>query len=306
MTFFLVCMYVMYIQLNSPRPKKKKLATLHGLLFVGSFSSQVLNSFDKSKSKGVSRTAELNVPAKGGQQQLPLVQHNSQPLRGGQVKSDSPKTSHGKFLVLKPVWENGMFKDGSNPTGNVNSRAPNCLPSSVASSATIPNSSRNQNNLNPPSALERKVAALDLKSGSTLEKRPPSTQLQSRNDFFNLIKKKTSVHCSTCLQDAGVCTSPVKEKSGIVNGKVVGAAVHPSTVTDEEVTAHGNTTEEVQRFSEVVNKRLSPNIASCTDEEEAAFLRSLGWEENSGEDEGLTDEEINAFYQQVWCLLPIL
>lgn len=244
------------------------------------------------------------MPAKGGQQQLPLVQHTSQPLRGGQVKSDSPKTSHGKFLVLKPVWENGVLKDGSNPISNVNNRAPNCQPS-VASSAT-PNFSRNQNHLNPPSSLERKVAALDLKSGSTLEKRPPSTHSQSRNDFFNLIKKKTLVNGSTCLQDSSICSSPIKEKSGIVNGEVVGAAVHPSTITDEEVISNGNTTEGVQRFSKAVNKNLSPNIALCTAEEEAAFLRSLGWEENSGEDEGLTDEEINAFYQQVWCLLPIL
>lgn len=28
------------------------------------------------------------------------------------------------------------------------------------------------------------------------------------------------------------------------------------------------------------------------DEEEAAFLRSLRWEENGGEDEGLTEEEL--------------
>ncbi|XP_038899422.1 uncharacterized protein LOC120086719 [Benincasa hispida] len=265
----------------------------------------VLNSFEKSKSKGASRPAEMNVPGKGGQQQLSLVQHNSQPLRGGQVKSDSPKTTHGKFLVLKPVWENGVLKDGSNPISNVNSRTANCQPSSVASSAT-PNTLRNQNNLNPSSSLERKVAALDLKSGSTLEKRPPSAQSQSRNDFFNLIKKKTLVNGSTCLQDSGICTSSIKEKSGIVNGEVVSAAVHPSTVTDDEVASNGDTTEEVQRFSEVVNKSLSPNKALCTDEEEAAFLRSLGWEENSGEDEGLTEEEINAFYQQYMKLKPSL
>jgi hypothetical protein len=50
------------------------------------------------------------------------------------------------------------------------------------------------------------------------------------------------------------------------------------------LTSNGGSLEEVQRFSE---------------EEEAKFLRSLGWEENSGEDEGLTEEEINAFIQEV-------
>lgn len=41
------------------------------------------------------------------------------------------------------------------------------------------------------------------------------------------------------------------------------------------------------------------------EEEEVSFLRSLGWpwEENSGEDEGLTEEEINAFCSKVICLL---
>ncbi|XP_022976345.1 uncharacterized protein LOC111476775 isoform X2 [Cucurbita maxima] len=264
-----------------------------------------VHSFEKSKSKGASRTAEVNVPAKGGQQQLPLGQHNSQPLRGGQIKSDSPKTTHGKFLVLKPVWENGVLKDGSNPISNVNSRTANCQPSSVASSATTI-TSRNQNNLNPSSSLERKVAASDLKSGSTLEKRPPSTQLQSRNDFFNLIKKKTVVNGSTSLQDSGIFTSPVKEKSGLVSGEIGNAAMHPSTVTDDEVASNGDTAEEVQRSSDVVNKSLSTNLALCTDEEEVAFLRSLGWEEDSGEDEGLTEEEINAFYQQYMNLKPSL
>ena len=33
------------------------------------------------------------------------------------------------------------------------------------------------------------------------------------------------------------------------------------------------------------------------DEERAVFLRPLGWEKNSGEGEGLTEEEINAFHE---------
>ena len=33
-----------------------------------------------------------------------------------------------------------------------------------------------------------------------------------------------------------------------------------------------------------------------SEEEEAAFMRSLGWEENA-EDGELTEEEINSFYQ---------
>ncbi|KAJ7524582.1 hypothetical protein O6H91_17G020800 [Diphasiastrum complanatum] len=42
-----------------------------------------------------------------------------------------------------------------------------------------------------------------------------------------------------------------------------------------------------------------PDGPTCSEEEEEeAFLESLGWEDNAGEGEALTKEEINAFYQQ--------
>ncbi|KAK8298897.1 hypothetical protein V6Z12_D05G287300 [Gossypium hirsutum] len=53
-------------------------------------------------------------------------------------------------------------------------------------------------------------------------------------------------------------------------------------------------------------KNMSATAMVYPDEEEAAFLRSLGWEENTGEDEGLTEEEINAFYQEYMKLRPSL
>ncbi|GMH00291.1 hypothetical protein Nepgr_002130 [Nepenthes gracilis] len=39
-------------------------------------------------------------------------------------------------------------------------------------------------------------------------------------------------------------------------------------------------------------------------EEEAAFMRSLGWEPNAGDDKGLSEEEINAFFQEYIKLRP--
>ena len=62
---------------------------------------------------------------------------------------------------------------------------------------------------------------------------------------------------------------------------------------DAEVICHGNAHVEL-------NKPDYDRNDTILDEEEAAFLRSLGWVEDSGEDEeGLTEEEINAFYQEV-------
>ncbi|GLJ06811.1 hypothetical protein SUGI_0049040 [Cryptomeria japonica] len=52
-----------------------------------------------------------------------------------------------------------------------------------------------------------------------------------------------------------------------------------------------------------IDARVYPEPVNCVshmisdEEKELAFLRSLGWDENAEEDP-LTEEEINAFYQQ--------
>lgn len=257
-------------------------------------SFQALNSSDKSKPKAAVRAGELNAPAKGGQQQPSQLHQANQSLHGGPVKSDAPKTSHGKFLVLKPVWENGVSspKDVTSPTNNASSRAANSPLAVAPPVVSAPSRSPNNPKI---SAVERKVAALDLKSGSTLEKRPLS-QVQSRNDFFNLLKKKTSVNNSITLPDSGPnISSPTLEKSGDITREVYSDPASPCIENGgDEVTGNGDGSEEVQRFS-----GTGPSAAVYPDEEEARFLRSLGWEENSGDDGGLTEEEINAFYDQV-------
>ncbi|XP_062025988.1 uncharacterized protein LOC133742337 [Rosa rugosa] len=264
--------------------------------------SSALNSSDKLKPKTAVRAGEMNATVKGGQQQPSQSHHANQSLHGGPVKSDAPKTSHGKFLVLKPVWENGISsspKDVTSPTSNASSRAANS-PLAVAP-PVVSASSRSPNNPKL-SAVERKVAALDLKSGATLEKRPSLSQVQSRNDFFNLLKKKTSVNSSNTLPDSGPnISSPTMEKSGDITREVFSDPASPHIENGGEVTGNGDSSEEVQRFS-----GTGPSAAVYPDEEEARFLRSLGWEENSGDDGGLTEEEINAFYDQYMKSRPSL
>ncbi|KAK9002944.1 hypothetical protein V6N11_060518 [Hibiscus sabdariffa] len=140
--------------------------------------------------------------------------------------------------TVRARWENGVSsptqKDVVTPTTNVNSKV--TTNQHVAAVTSVP--ARNSNNPKHTTG-EHKAAALNPIAGFTVEKRPSLAQTQSRNDFFNLLKKKTSTNTSA-------------------------------------------------------------------DEEEAAFLRSLGWEENSGDDEGLTEEEINTFYQEYMKLRPTL
>ncbi|XP_012078152.1 mediator of RNA polymerase II transcription subunit 1 isoform X2 [Jatropha curcas] len=251
--------------------------------------SSVLNSSDKSKPKTVVRSGEMNMAAKSMQQQSSALHPTNQSL-GIHVKTDAPKTSHGKLFVLKPGWENGVSpspKDIASPTNNV-SRAANSQLAAPASVTSVP--LRSPNNAKLSSSGERKSANSNMISAFNVEKRPLS-QTQSRNDFFNLLKKKTSNSSPALPDSSSVVSSPTSEKSCEVNKEVVSAPTSPQAIKDgAELTSNGGTHEEVQRFSE----------------EEAAFLRSLGWEENSGEDEGLTEEEINAFYQEYMKKKPSL
>ncbi|KAG6490734.1 hypothetical protein ZIOFF_052044 [Zingiber officinale] len=97
--------------------------------------------------------------------------------------------------------------------------------------------------------------------------RKPLFQAQNRTDFFNLLRKKSLT-----------CTSAVPESASVLS---------PSSL----------------EIADVENKKItSPLDASpCSDvtvdPEEEAFLQSLGWDKNAGED-ALTEEEINAFLKK--------
>ncbi|RVW17718.1 hypothetical protein CK203_071831 [Vitis vinifera] len=261
----------------------------------------VLNSSDKSKPKTVVRTSDMIAASKTGQQQ-PSSSHLANHSLRGHVRSDPPTTSHGKFLVLKPARENGASptsRDVSSPTNNASSRVASIQLGVAHSVASAPSISPNYPKL---STMERKAAALSLNSGPTAEKRPSFSQAQSRHDFFNLMRKKTSVNSSAVLPDSGPAISSSNTESEVSSAPVKSHAIE----NGGQVTGNGgNTCEEVESPA-VGEKHLGTNASICPDEEEAAFLRSLGWEESAGDDEGLTEEEINAFYQEYMKLKPSL
>lgn len=220
--------------------------------------------------------------------------------RSGQVRSDSPSNSHnGKFLVLKPGRENVitiMTKDASILTGDANCRLIN---SQHVAPSTPTASSLNGSMV---SALENKVSTLSINSRSTVEKRSSHSLAQSRSEFFNLMRRKTIPNAATVLSHSSLAvSSPSAHNSGEIV-KEDDATENTRSLEDGNQFCNGNghyIPENSINISEVEQKNLFCNGEICPDEEEAAFLRSLGWEENSGEDEGLTEEEINAFYQEV-------
>ncbi|CAI0395448.1 unnamed protein product [Linum tenue] len=262
--------------------------------------SSVLNASDKLKPKGGVRSGEMNMVKnlQQQQQQPPSFLHpTNQSLLGG--KSEVPKTTHGKLFILKPGRENGVSaspKDVASPTNSTAARVLNAQQAAAAAATSVVASVAPRSPINPPkifSGGERKSNAMI--PGFSIEKKPSLSQAQSRNDFFNLLKKKTSGNASMVVTDSStgvVSSAGGEEKSNVALSKEpVGDLESSQALGGRLSSSNGGSTEpseEVQRFSE----------------EEAAFLRSLGWEETSGEDEGLTEEEINAFYQEYMKLKP--
>lgn len=261
--------------------------------------SQLLSSMEKSKTRAAQQTTKFSPSLYG-----------NQPMRGGPARVDVGKTSNlGKLQVLKPSGElNGVSltvkENLVSPNGIKVPLSPlNLAPSTVGSHSK--NSVSNQN----LGGSERKPAG----SLTTLEKKP-SLQTQSRNDFFNLIKKKSSASINSSTDttstvsdqekseplstDAG--TDSISAEAKHQCASVISVSDFPSE-NGREIVENGDACECALGFIRNGEEHLNyPN------EEEVAFLRSLGWEEGAadGDDEGLTEEEISAFYEEYLKLRP--
>ncbi|XP_011097603.1 uncharacterized protein LOC105176476 isoform X2 [Sesamum indicum] len=267
----------------------------------------VPSSADKLKQPKVAlKTNEVTVASRGVHMQ-PHSSHLAYQSRAVQSRSDSASTSNGgKFLVLKPGRDSVTIgaKDASSPAGDANGKAAN---GQLAMASSTPASMSSSNSM--VSALENKVAALSLSSKSTLDKRSSQSLAQSRSEFFNLMRRKTSP-CATIIHSDSVAA--VSSHSAETSGeKFEGdAAISPCVLENgNQVICNGDRhdiAQKIKSFPDVGDICLSGNGSIYPDEEEAAFLRSLGWEENGGEDEGLTEEEINAFYQEYMNRRPSL
>lgn len=247
-----------------------------------------MNSSDKPKPK----------VAQSQLQSSHLVNH-AHSLRPVSTKFDAAKTSTvGKLHVLKPSRErNGVSptaKDNLSPTGG--SKLPNsplAVPSVVGSAPL-----RNPGNNPPVAVVERKPGV-----ATTLEKRP-SSQARSRNDFFNLMRKKSmtpATGTSVSTSDKpGEGEAPVTE--GLHDSVVVDGSDGSQESSEKKVdlACNGDAYVATERSTSNNDKENSSSDALLySEEEEARFLRSLGWEEAAEEEEGLTEEEISSFYRDV-------
>ncbi|CAM8942380.1 unnamed protein product [Rhodiola kirilowii] len=265
----------------------------------------VLSSGDKIKPKIALRNGDLSNTSKIGLQSQPSGSAHSalssQSPRGAQSMSEFSKTSHvGKFYVLKAPWENSTspaLKNGSALAHDVSNR---CTTPAV-STATLSNS-----NSSTAANLERKATAPNRNAPLVSDKKRMLSPAQSRNEFFNSVRKKTSMNTPTS-SEASQATSPPVELSSEVVKKTTKTTLSSNGFEDEHSTCNGGAAE-VDQKQPVTKENNSVSTAEVIpdEEEEAAFLRSLGWEENGSEDDALTEEEINTFYQEVMKSRPTL
>ncbi|CAA2985562.1 Hypothetical predicted protein, partial [Olea europaea subsp. europaea] len=143
---------------------------------------------------------------------------------------------------------------------------------------------------------------------NALEKRLTS-QAQSRNDFFNLMRKKSKAN-STSISDPGLPpSSTVSEKLGetqVSSAPRTTEARDPQSpvsssgghLSDEggDLICNGDAIESQKCLC--YGKKYPSSCPLFSEEEEVAFLRSMGWEENN-EEGSLTQEEICAFYRDL-------
>lgn len=243
--------------------------------------TSVLNPLEKPKPKN-------------GQQQQTSSLIVSDRVHSVLAKSDVRKAStFGKLHILKPAQERNTVlssaKDSLSPTndGEVLSN-----PQAVASSTACSNPLL--------ATMERKPSTIPTMEIKT------KLQAQSRNDFFNLMRKKsnTKLQRSTTLDPGPVASLSVIENS---DGLCMTVAAALDTDSRGDKTSNGDTFHVSSRYYLMNGEKYSGPYASCyPEDEEAAFLRSLGWEggEDTGEDEGLTEEEISAFFKEHMKLRP--
>ncbi|KAL8167028.1 hypothetical protein V2J09_008527 [Rumex salicifolius] len=270
--------------------KREELAVLQSMRLIPMTTStpkNVINSSDKLKQK-TPRYGDQMTASKNGHL-LPSLQPASQLLRGANVKTDAAKTSHtGKLIVLKPGGDNGVslaLKETLSPTSSSTGNSVNGHASGKLSASSVATK-------NPKFSASSKISSAPfLNSGSMADKKLSSAHAQSRSDFFKLMRKKSMSKSAVDPLSVPVVSSDLEKSDEY---KEVSYAPASPVKNEGETICNG----EASGFG------TSDNAAGIPEEEEAAFLRSLGWEESAGDDEGLTEEEINAFYQEYIKLKP--
>ncbi|GAB2291209.1 hypothetical protein Dimus_025468 [Dionaea muscipula] len=196
--------------------------------------------------------------------------------KNGNIRAEGLKTSvSGKLLVLKSGRENGVppvLKDIPSPAANANNKHVTVQSSAAPAIAPILSKTPTNSKL----AGERKA------------------QAQSRTDFFNSVRKKSMNSTPVSADSRPFLSSAIVERLDALKD-VASAPVSLTTKNSAIVKCNGDATTTAPGF-----------LFTSDEEQEFAFMRSLGWEPDSGVDEGLTTEEITEFCKKYKKVIPTL
>jgi len=304
---------------------------MHGVRFLIAeycIYFQGFNSSEKSRFRAT-KAGDFGGPLKSGHL-LSSQHHVNNALCAASARSDVPKASQiGNYQIL--------------------CRERTCVISPASKDAGSQDDDL-KSPINPNFKAENKTANMRLISSSKLslgsfgEKRPVS-RAQNRNDFFNSIRKKTSVipsgaaappESSYCVMEkslsselnAGCCAD-----ISISNQEENHGDAHASVINLEENSGDSGLgcgdgagaccveTQLDRRFQsqspeDDVENKQSLSCLDCNNchevvelnEQDKAFLQSLGWKEEDAKVEALTAEEITSFIKQVYicmvCIFP--
>lgn len=264
--------------------------------------SLVHNPSDKLKPKTASRPSDAGGTRKNCFQHMPSSQlGGNQSTRSFSARVDgSNSSSTGKMMLLKPARENGVsatLKDAPCRTSIVTSMVENGSSTAASSVASVPLKNPDRVKL---STTAHRTSAYCFNAGSVVGKQLSLAQLQSRNDFFNRVRMKSMG--GTSSTGLSVVVPAVRHNSDELKELASGSGTMIAKGSD--VKCNGDTCSLAESFSDSKVSDLSEDAGINSNEEEKAFLRSLGWEENTGDDEGLTEEEITGFYQKHMEWIP--
>ncbi|KAG0448698.1 hypothetical protein HPP92_027708 [Vanilla planifolia] len=132
-------------------------------------------------------------------------------------------------------------------------------------------------------------------SSSFPEKKP--SQVQNRNDFFNSLRKKSHANQPTNANNSNTSYDASPSNLGVTEQLGDNSSMKEEEISLPDINLVENSICSAKDCEAEETEKLA------LDEKEAAFLRSLGWEENAGE-EALTREEIESFLLEYNKLKP--
>ncbi|XP_076882682.1 uncharacterized protein LOC143531223 [Bidens hawaiensis] len=241
-------------------------------------------------SVGSQRLEELAV--KQSRQLIPMTQSMS---KASAMNSDKPKLKMGPSQLqsshimnhspsTRPVFVNADVTKSSSPSSTVG-KLHVLKPSRERNGTTITKESVS------PTTGTKLPESPSVDRKPLIEKRP-SPQAKSRNDFFNLMRKKAMAN--NTLSSSAVSVDPPE----LTDDKTSKGGVH---LNEDKVDLGSDGDVCVVNVNSNNNNNVKDDLRSDVldpEEEEARFLRSMGWEETT-EEECLTEEEINSFYRDL-------